>query len=689
MKRLFNAKLTSFLMSLALVAAVAAIPFGKVSADGEVPIDENTFPDPIFREYVRGKFNKDGDEDHLSDAEIKEAKCVTYLDLNDYFKEGTVGDIANYKGIEKLTALEDFALQGELKDGLDLSANTALVSLGVYNAKLSSLDLHANTKLTTLCMCGNSIKKLDLDSTPDLTHLACQENEIEELDLTACTKLKYLSCTNNKLASIDVSKNTELDQLWVMENQLTKIDLSNNKNLTQFSCADNKLTDLDVSNCEKLEALYCNNNQLTGLDIKKNEGLTRLNIYNNPMTSIDISYCPNLVETYISGDKKIYDGGLTVYEIEWDFIDYIISLNENVKVLYEKPLVNITTLPQALDPVVNGKDQALISAGVAEGGTLEYALGTSATKAPYKGWSPDVPTGNDAKTYYVWYKTVADNDHRDIDPVCITVKITKPTATPTPAVTVTLNKSSENVICGKTVQLKATVGNSNNAVKWTSSNKKIATVDSTGKVKGVMAGSALITATVAGKTATCKIQVLYKDVTDKSEFWFVPTNELTNRGIVKGYDNQTLFKPENDCTRAQMVTFLWRLQGEPKVKNSKKTFKDVAEGKYYYDSVLWASSKGITTGYKGGLFKPDGVCTRAQTVTFLWRMAGSPKPGTAKNPFKDVKKTDYFYKSVLWASEKKIVAGYSDGTFRPQGKCTRRQMVTFLYKYDKFVTGTK
>ena len=690
MKRLINAKLTSALMTFAMVAVVVAVPFGKLSADCGVPINEDTFPDPVFRDYVRAKFNQDDDEDFLSADEISQAKVVTYEDMDEYYSDGTTGDILSFQGIENLTALEGFACQGEL-DELDLSSNTALVSLGVYNAKLSSLDLSANTKLTTLNMWGNSLKKLDLGFAPDLTHVACPDNELEELDISACTKLQYLSCSENKLSSIDLSKNTELSQFWAQENQLTTIDVSNNKSLVELSVSDNKLTSLDVSMCDQLELLYCDSNKLTSLDITKNEGLTNLNIYGNPLTAIDISYCPNIVETYLSGDRSVFDDGYVKYEIEWDFIDYKFILNEDVKIVCDKPLVKLITPPQALDLVATGKAQALISAGVAEGGTLKYAVGTSATKAPYrdKDWSENVPMGTDAKTYYVWYRADADNDHTNIDPVCLTVKIAKPSATPTPKVTIKLNKTSSNVICGKTVKLKATVENSKNAVKWTSSNTKIASVDSKGNVKGRMAGSAIITATVAGKTAKCKIQVLYKDVTNKSEFWFTPTNDLTNRGIVKGYDNQTLFKPGNDCTRAQMVTFLYRLKGEPEVGDTENPFKDVAKDKYYYKAVLWASSKGITTGYKGGLFKPNGVCTRAQTVTFLWRMAGSPKPGTSKNPFKDVKKTDYFYKPVLWASGKKIVAGYSNGTFKPQGKCLRRQMVTFLYKYDKFVTNAK
>ena len=136
-----------------------------------------------------------------------------------------------------------------------------------------------------------------------------------------------------------------------------------------------------------------------------------------------------------------------------------------------------------------------------------------------------------------------------------------------------------------------------------------------------------------------------------------------------------------------MVTFLWRLAGSPSPKAKKTDFKDVNSSDYFFKAVIWAVEQGITTGVSKEKFDPQGVCTRAQTVTFLWRMAGKPEPKTTTCKFGDVKSSDYFFKATIWASEKKIVAGYSDGTFQPKGKCLRRQMVTFLYKYSKNAAG--
>ena len=270
---------------------------------------------------------------------------------------------------------------------------------------------------------------------------------------------------------------------------------------------------------------------------------------------------------------------------------------------------------------------------------------------------------------------------------------TKPTAVPTKAaeptkastVTIKFNKTKADLVCGKNLTLKATLTGSKDKITWKSSDKKVATVDANGKVTAKMAGQATITASAAGKSATCVVTVLYKDVTNSKDFWYAPTNYLTAKGVVKGYANQTEFRPANVCTRAQMVTFIWRLQGEPKPKTTTCKFKDVKKTDYFYKACIWGNENHIVEGYKDGTFGPQIVCARKHAVTFLWRLANKPKPASSANKFKDVKKSDYFYTATLWASEKGILAGYSDGTFRPNGDCLRRQMVTFLSKYDKFV----
>ena len=185
------------------------------------------------------------------------------------------------------------------------------------------------------------------------------------------------------------------------------------------------------------------------------------------------------------------------------------------------------------------------------------------------------------------------------------------------------------------------------------------------------------------------VQVQFKDVTKSSDYWYAPVYWGTNNGIVGGYNDGT-FKPANDCNRAQMVTFMWRMAGCPEPATKENPFKDVTDKKaYYYKAMLWGVENGIVGGYKlkDGTheFRPGGQCTRQQAVTFLWRFAGKPEPSDSESVFTDVKdKSAYFYKAVLWASENGITGGYSDRTFKPTGNCVRKQMVSFLYRYSLY-----
>ena len=149
-------------------------------------------------------------------------------------------------------------------------------------------------------------------------------------------------------------------------------------------------------------------------------------------------------------------------------------------------------------------------------------------------------------------------------------------------------------------------------------------------------------------------------------------------GITKGTDD-THFSPDGICTRAQAVTFLWRTAGSPASKTSAMPFTDVPVGSYYYDAVLWAVENGITKGTSDTTFSPDATCSRAQIVTFLWRSQKSPAVGSL-NPFTDVSANAYYTDAVLWAVEENITKGTTATTFSPDTDCTRAQIVTLLYR---------
>ena len=171
----------------------------------------------------------------------------------------------------------------------------------------------------------------------------------------------------------------------------------------------------------------------------------------------------------------------------------------------------------------------------------------------------------------------------------------------------------------------------------------------------------------------------FKDVKDK-DYFFLPVLWAVNHKpqITKGTSDST-FSPEATCTRAQVVTFLWRAMGEPKPSSTKNPFKDVASNAYYYKAVLWAVENNITSGTSKTAFSPDNPCTRGQVATFLWRTNKEPE-ASGSNPFTDVTTKAYYYKAVLWAVANEITNGTGENTFSPDNPCTRGQIVTFLYR---------
>ena len=150
------------------------------------------------------------------------------------------------------------------------------------------------------------------------------------------------------------------------------------------------------------------------------------------------------------------------------------------------------------------------------------------------------------------------------------------------------------------------------------------------------------------------------------------------KGITTGTGNN-YFTPDGICTRAQAVTFLWRVAGSPTPKTEAMVFEDVLDGSYYYEAVLWAVENGITVGTSATTFSPELTCSRAHIVTFLWRAANSPSARTV-NPFTDVATDAYYNDAVLWVVKHKITAGTTLSTFSPDEGCTRAQIVTFLYR---------
>ena len=638
--------------------------------------------------------------------------------------------------------LKDLDVGNNYLSSLDLSGLTALESLQAPSNNLTSLKLNGCSSLENIGIQDNDLTALDLSDCKSLENFYCSLNPLSELDLHDYTALQQLSCAQcRQLTSLNLAGCKALTNLNCSECSLTDISLGGCDSLTEIYIYDNKLQNIDLDGCPKLKYLYCYNNNLEKLVLKHNPELRTVKVYNNELKQLDLSKCtnlfgvscldnPDLKKVYVhhapsrvergSGTEIViltaedwklegvdwkgdnvngYTGAVFCYRCtksgEEDYTDnvnakFTVSLIQSASCT----MPGITNFIAGVTPEESRTGEALYKSKVVN--NLPAVLGHN--------WGPWTLTkkatadskGEEKRTC----SRCGEEEVREISKLTPTPTATpaakpsskptvKPTAKPTSAtpVSLKLDKRSLSIVSGNTAALKATLIGSSAKISWTSSDKKIAKVDSKGMITAKMAGTVTITAKAAGKSAECTVTVLYKDVTNSKDFWFAPANYMTAKGVVKGYADQTEFRPANACTRAQMVTFIWRLSGSPEPKTKTSRFSDVKNTDYFYKACLWGNEKGIVEGYKDGTFGPQIVCARRHAVTFLWRLAKKPSPKSSKNKFKDVKKGDYFYTATLWASEKGILAGYDDGTFRPNGNCLRRQMVTFLYKFEKNVKG--
>ena len=181
-------------------------------------------------------------------------------------------------------------------------------------------------------------------------------------------------------------------------------------------------------------------------------------------------------------------------------------------------------------------------------------------------------------------------------------------------------------------------------------------------------------------TVKAAFKANFTDVPNGS--YFEDAVDWASANGITGGISATLFNPDGICTRAQAVTFLWRAAGSPAPKSTVMPFVDVPADSYYYDAVLWATELGITKGTSYTTFSPNEPCSRAQIVTFLWRANGSPAVGGSVT-FSDVAADAYYATAVIWAEKNGITGGIGGGLFGSNNHCTRAQIVTFLYRTTK------
>ena len=348
--------------------------------------------------------------------------------------------------------------------------------------------------------------------------------------------------------------------------------------------------------------------------------------------------------------------------------DYLYPELQNVPMQFEKELASISVTPPTKTEYLEGKEQLDVTGGKL---TLTYNNGTTEEidlAADMVSGFDNAKVGKQTLTVTYQGKTTTlevEIIAKSLDGIAVTAPPTKTTYLE--------GKDKLDVTGGK---LTLTYNNGTTEVIDLAA-------DMVSGFDNTKVGKQTLTVTYQGKTTTFEVEIIavtvpFRDV-DKDAYYAAAVDWAVSNEITNGTSAST-FSPEEGCTRAQVVTFLWRAAGKPDPASSESPFSDVKEGAYYYNAVLWAVEKGITNGTSDKTFSPDETCTRAQIVTFLWRYEEQPAPAGTSNPFADVKPSAYFGSAVLWAVETGITNGTSATTFDPEDTCTRAQVVTFLYR---------
>lgn len=322
----------------------------------DVKIDETTFPDSNFRNWVLSQeYGADGvltNEElenvtslEINRLEIHDLKGIEYFIalkvLNCMTNKLTALDLSKNIALEKLecvgnrlttinllensklrllscvsnqlttldvsgcTELDTLACSGNQLTALNVSMNTKLISLECYGNQLSTLDLSRNTALRRIHCNANQLTTLDVSKNTALTMLQCSSNLLTTLDVTKNSAITSLSCTDNKLITLYMSNNKSLESITCFRNQLTSLDASGCSALKTLNCTDNQLTTLDLSGCSVLEEVYCNDNQLSTLDLSENTALTRLSCYHNQIKGAGMDALVESLHTMNGGSLNV------------------------------------------------------------------------------------------------------------------------------------------------------------------------------------------------------------------------------------------------------------------------------------------------------------------------------------------------------------------------------------------------
>ena len=720
---------------LCLVMVFSLLPF-TASAASAMPINEETFPDPVFREYVLKIVGS-------SVLTEEKAQQIEVLDVSKNNIKKVLGDrdpITSLMGIRYLRYVKDLNCSGqELKKTLNLEQNSRVEKLDCSGNQLTGLWFHKGSSLKYLTCSANKFTALNLSKNPELTELNCSWNQLTALDLSANTKLQkivaqanalttidtrnlpeltYLNLWgNDDLKSIDVSKNPKLEFLSASHGKLTSLNVSNNRMLVELYVYNNQLTALDVRSNYLLKKLGCYENQLTALDLSSNVALEYLGVNDNPITELDLHPLSNLQElscskmklTKLDVDRCPKLRRLYCNDNQIETLD--LRSNKKLETLYCQNnrlswlnLSSNTALdPRYVDCSGNVYDikvdenlqykvyPDLPCYGATEGTYFTAARAsdwTGGTVSKVDGW--DVLTLDNRDVKEVTYKY--DTGNAKIGKVAFTLK----TEVPAKYITISFDPNGGTGTM-KPMRVKAGVGytlpectftppEDKEFAGWLAVNGNVypaghdvySTYDQSLKAtwKDKEVAEISITFDPNGGTGTMQpMKVKSGENFTLPECTFTPPEGKEFAGWLA--ENGTVFLAGDNVISfsSSVLKATWKDTTEVDVT---QMFTDV-EKNWAYPGIQYCVTHGIMGGMGDGTFAPTGTTTRAQIVQILYNLEGTPAV-SGTTPFTDL--TANWYKpAILWAYQNNVVAGTSPTTFDPERPVTREQIAVILTQY--------
>ena len=720
---------------LCLVMVFSLLPF-TASAASAIPINEETFPDPVFREYVLKIVGS-------SVLTEEKAQQIEVLDVSDdNIKEvlGKRDPITSLMGIRYLRYVKDLNCSGqELKKTLNLEQNSRVEKLNCSGNQLTGLWFHKGSSLKYLTCSVNEFTALDLSKCSELIELSCGSNKLTSLDLSANTKLQKISAGSNKLTALDTRNLPELTYLNLWGNHdLKSIDVSKNTKLEILSACHGKLTSLNVKNNRKLVELYVYNNQLTALDVSSNYLLKKLGCYENQITALDLSY-NGALESLSVNDNPITELNLhplsnlqqlSCYKMKLTKLDVSrctelrrlycndnqietldLRSNKKLETLYCQNnrltwlnLSSNTALdPRYVDCSGNVYDikvdrnlqyrvyPDLPCYGATEGTYFTAARAsdwTGGTVSKVDGW--DVLTLDNRDVKEVTYKY--DTGNAKIGKVAFTLK----TEVPAKYITISFDPNGGTGTM-KPMRVKAdenytlpectfTQPEGREFAGWLAVNGKVypaghsvySTYDQSLKAtwKDKEAAEITISFDPNGGTGTMQpMKVKSGEKFELPECTFTPPEGKEFAGWLAV--NGTVYPAGEVVTSSidQSLKATWKDTAEVDVT---QMFTDVTKN-WAYPGIQYCVTHQLMSGVGGNLFAPKMTTTRAQIVQILYNLEGEPKV-SGTTPFTDL--TQNWYKdAVLWAYQTGVVSGTSATTFAPDLPVTREQIAVILMEY--------